>query len=191
MTGTEAGDLDPSNGGAYPCKYPIESHYGVDNWAIRRMLLDMDTYLPGDILVKMDRASMRYSLENRCPIMDTDVMEYSFRIPQKFKYMDGDKKHILKDIAYDYIPKELLERPKTGFGVPMDQWLRGPLKESLLDYSSSSFLKKQGVFNEAFVSKFINDYVVKGDGGPASGANFSKIAWSFYIFQQWYSYYMM
>jgi asparagine synthase (glutamine-hydrolysing) len=174
-----------------PVLYPMESLYPTDNFQVRRMLLDMDTYLSEDILVKMDRASMKYSLENRCPIMDTEVMEYSFRIPHRYKYYKGDKKHILKDIAYDYIPKELLERPKTGFGVPMDQWLRGPLKESLLDYSSSSFLKKQGVFNEDFVSKFINDYVVKGDGGPASGANYSKIAWSFYIFQQWYSYYMM
>ncbi len=172
-----------------PILYPFESSYGVNNFQVRRMLLDMDTYLPEDILVKMDRASMKYSLESRCPIMDTEVMEYSFRIPHKFKYCKGDKKHILKDIAYDYIPRELLERPKTGFGVPMDEWLRGPLKEQLLDFSSTSFLKKQGIFDSDYVSKFINDYVVKGDGGPATGANFSKIAWSFFIFQQWYSFY--
>ena len=173
-----------------PVLYPFESIYCVDNFQTRRMLLDMDTYLPEDILVKMDRASMKYSLENRCPIMDTEVMEYSFRIPHRFKYYHGDKKHILKDIAYDYIPRELLERPKTGFGVPMDQWLRGPLKEALLDYSSTSFLKKQGVFDADYVSKFINNYVVKGDGGPATGANFSKVAWAFFIFQQWYNYYL-
>ena len=65
---------------------------------------DMDTYLPGDILCKVDRASMKYSLEARCPILDKDVMEYSFRIPHGFKFHKGDKKHILKDIAYDYIP---------------------------------------------------------------------------------------
>ncbi|MBO6196926.1 MAG: asparagine synthase (glutamine-hydrolyzing) [Butyrivibrio sp.] len=174
-----------------PILYPVERSYDVGNFQTRRMLLDMDTYLPEDILVKMDRASMKYSLENRCPIMDTDVMEYSFRIPHKFKYYNGDKKHILKDIAYDYIPKELLERPKTGFGVPMDAWLRGPLRDALLDYSSNDFLKKQGIFDAQFVSTFINDYVAKGDGGPATGANFSKIAWSFFIFQQWYSYYMI
>ncbi len=172
-----------------PVLYPFETSYDVKNFQTRRMLLDMDTYLPEDILVKTDRASMKYSLENRCPIMDTHVMEYSFRIPHKFKYCNGVKKHILKDITYDYIPKELLDRPKTGFGVPMDQWLRGPLKEQLLDYSSTSFLKKQGIFDAEYVSRFINDYVVKGDGGPATGANFSKIAWSFYIFQQWYNYY--
>lgn len=101
------------------CKFEIEDRYQVKNWQTKRMLLDMDTYLPYDILCKVDRASMKYSLESRCPILDTDVMEYSFRIPHEFKYKDGDKKHILKDIAYDYIPKELLERPKVGFGVPL------------------------------------------------------------------------
>ncbi len=179
------------SGNIPPVLYPFESVYNEKNFQIRRMLLDMDTYLPEDILVKMDRASMKYSLESRCPIMDTDVMEYSFRIPHEFKYCKGDKKHILKDIAYDYIPRQLLDRPKTGFGVPMDQWLRGPLKEQLLDFSSTSFLKRQGIFDVEYVSKFINDYIVKGDGGPATGANYSKIAWSFYIFQQWYNYYMM
>lgn len=116
---------------ALPVHYLVESRYGVDNWQIRRMLLDMDTYLPGDILCKVDRASMKYSLECRCPILDTKVMEFSYRIPHQYKYAGGDKKHILKDIAYDYIPKELLDRPKVGFGVPLDKWLRGPLKEQL------------------------------------------------------------
>ena len=190
MTAEEFFGMDSNSGSAIlPTLYPIESSYGVNNFQVRRMLLDMDTYLPEDILVKMDRASMKYSLENRCPIMDTEVMEYSFRIPHKYKYFKGDKKHILKDITYDYIPRQLLDRPKTGFGVPMDQWLRGPLKEQLLDFSSTAFLKKQGIFDPEYVSKFINDYVVKGDGGPATGANYSKIAWSFFIFQQWYNFY--
>ncbi len=87
------------------------------------MLLDMDTYLPGDILCKVDRATMKYSLEARCPIMDKDVMEYSYRLPHSFKYGNHIKKRILKDIAYDYIPRELLDRPKVGFGVPLDKWL--------------------------------------------------------------------
>lgn len=200
LTGMEASDpeicyLDYLKGrfgsdGAYPCKYPVESSYDVDNWQIRRMLLDMDTYLPGDILVKMDRASMKYSLECRCPIMDTAVMEYSFAIPHKYKFMKGDKKHILKDIAYDYVPRELLDRPKKGFGVPMDSWLRGPLKEKLMHYSDYDFLKNQGVFNADYVSRFIRNYIANGDGGPASGANYSKLSWSFFNFQQWYERYL-
>ena len=176
--------------GFFPCRYPVESSYDVKDYQVRRMLLDMDTYLPGDILVKMDRASMKYSLECRCPIMDTAVMEYSFRIPQKYKYMNGDKKHILKDIAWDYIPRELLDRPKKGFGVPMDMWLHGPLKEKLLDYSEKTYLKNQNVFDADYVSKFIRSYLRQGDVGAGSGANFSRIAFSFFNFQQWYERYM-
>ncbi len=173
-----------------PVNYPIESRYPTGDWQVRRMLLDMDTYLPGDILCKVDRASMKYSLETRCPILDTEVMEYSFRIPHAFKYRKGEKKAILKDIAYDYIPRQMLERPKKGFGVPLDQWLRGPLRQQLTDYASYDYLKRQGIFDADFVSKFIGDYLQKGDGGPASGANFSKLSWSFFAFQQWYHYYL-
>jgi len=172
------------------CHYPVEQKYEVDNWQVRRMLLDMDNYLPADILCKVDRATMKYSLEARCPILDRDVMEYSFRLPHEFKYYKGDKKHILKDIAYDYIPRELLDRPKVGFGVPLDKWMRGPLKEQLLDYSNADFLKKQGIFDADYVHTMLTDYLRTGDGGPATGANYSKLAWPFYVFQQWYQYYM-
>lgn len=169
-----------------PCHYPVESAYQVSDWQIRRMLLDMDTYLPGDILCKVDRASMKYSLEARCPILDKDVMEYSFRMSHKLKYEKGNKKRILKDIAYEYIPKELLDRPKVGFGVPLDKWLRGPLKEQLMDMCSRDYLRKQGIFDADFVADMIEDYVRTGDGGPATGANYSKLTWSFFTFQQWY-----
>ena len=169
-----------------PCHYEIESGYGVKDWQIRRMLLDMDTYLPGDILCKVDRASMKYSLEARCPILDKDVMEYSFRMAHNLKYEKGNKKRILKDIAYDYIPKELLDRPKVGFGVPLDKWLRGPLKEQLTDMCSKEYLKKQGIFDADFTSDMIENYLKTGDGGPATGANYSKLSWSFFTFQQWY-----
>lgn len=169
-----------------PCHYETESSYGVKDWQIRRMLLDMDTYLPGDILCKVDRASMKYSLEARCPILDKDVMEYSFRMAHNLKYQKGNKKRILKDIAYDYIPRELLDRPKVGFGVPLDKWLRGPLKEQLSDMCSRDYLKKQGIFDADYVAGMIEDYMCKGDGGPATGRNYSKLSWSFFIFQQWY-----
>ena len=173
-----------------PTGYPVESSYGVRDWQVRRMLLDMEYYLPGDILCKVDRASMKYSLETRCPILDRDVMEYSFRIPHSFKYRRGEKKVILKDIAYDYVPRQLLERPKTGFGVPLDKWLRGPLKQQLEDYSSRDYLVSQGLFDADYVSTFVENYLRTGDGGPATGANYSKMCWSFLVFQQWYGTYM-
>ncbi len=173
-----------------PFKFPVESRYHESNWQARRMLLDEETYLPGDILCKVDRASMKYSLEARCPILDVNVMEYSYRLPHSYKYSDGVKKRILKDIAYDYIPKELLDRPKVGFGVPLDKWMRGPLREALQDMCSEAFLREQGIFDAQYVHDFINTYLKTGDRGPASGANYSKVAWSFFVFQQWYRMYM-
>lgn len=166
-------------------RFDRELDYHVKNWQIRRMLLDMDTYLPGDILCKVDRASMKYSLEARCPILDQRVMEYSFRLPHSFKDHNGCQKYILKEIAYDYIPRELLDRKKTGFSVPLDKWLRGPLKNKLTDYASPAFLKQQGLFDADAASKLIADWLGAGDGGAYTGSNYSRIIWAFFIFQQW------
>lgn len=176
--------------GGIPFKFPIESKYQEGNWQERRMLLDEETYLPGDILCKVDRASMKYSIESRCPILDVNVMEYSYRLPHEYKYAGGVKKRILKDIAYDYIPKELLDRPKVGFAVPLDKWMRGPLKEALQDFCSEEYLKRQGIFDARYVNGLINRYLRTGDKGPASGENYSKVAWSFFVFQQWYRSYI-
>ncbi|MCM1134041.1 MAG: asparagine synthase (glutamine-hydrolyzing) [Clostridium sp.] len=176
--------------GQLPCYYPFESAYQEKNWQERRMLLDMETYLPGDILCKVDRASMKYSLEARCPILDTNVVEYSFRLPHRFKYEKGNKKRILKDIAYDFVPEKLLERPKKGFSVPLDKWLRGPLKEQVLSYGSREFLAGQGIFQPDFVSSFLERYMQKGDGGAGSGENYSRILWAFLVFQKWFEAYM-
>lgn len=169
--------------------YEFETKYGIANWQIRRMLLDMETYLPGDILCKVDRASMKYSLETRCPILDKDVMEYSFRLNHSFKYDKGNKKRILKDIVYDYIPRELMDRPKVGFAVPMDQWLHGPLKEELLSMTDKAYLKNQGIFDDEALSTFVYDYLKGRDAGPSSGKNYSKLVWSVFAFQQWYKAY--
>lgn len=171
-------------------RFDRETAYGVKNWQIRRMLLDMDTYLPGDILSKVDRATMKYSLEARCPVLDRDVMEYSFRLPHSFKNHKGCQKYILKDIAYDYIPKELLERPKTGFSVPMDKWLRGPLKEKLTDYASESFLRRQGLLDAEATQALVQGWLRQGDGGSYTGSNYSRILWAFFILEQWYEEYL-
>ena len=171
-------------------RFREEEKYEEENWQIRRMLLDMDTYLPGDILTKVDRAAMKYSLETRCPILDKEVMEFSFALPHEYKYDQGNKKRILKELAYDYIPKELLERPKVGFSVPLDTWLRGPLKEQLLSYSEAGFLKKQGIFKEIQTKEMIDSYLKNGDKGAGSGANYSRMIWAYFVFQKWYERYM-
>lgn len=171
-------------------RFTEETGYGENNWQIRRMLLDMDTYLPGDILCKVDRASMKYSLETRCPILDKEVMEFSFALPHSYKYENGNKKKILKALAYDYIPKELLERPKVGFSVPLDKWLRGTLKAQLLDYCNQDFLKKQDIFEIEKVQQFIKHYLETGDKGSGTGENYSRFVWAYFVFQKWYQQYM-
>lgn len=171
-------------------RYDMETKYSKKSWQIKRMLLDMETYLPGDILTKVDRASMKYSLESRCPILDCDVVCYSFQIPHKFKYHHKDKKHIFKDIAHDYIPKELLDRPKQGFGVPVDKWLLGKLRSEVKKYADEKFLKRQEIFEPKYVNKLINWYLRTGDHGLGTGNNYSRIIWPFFVFQQWYEYYI-
>lgn len=173
-----------------PIKYQNEDRYQEKNWQMRRMLLDMDTYLPSDILCKVDRATMKYSLEARCPILDYEVMEYAFSLPLEYKIKGGEKKRILKDIAHEYIPRHLLERPKKGFSVPLDKWLRGALKTQLLDLSNGEFIRRQGVFDEDNLRKLLNMYLNEGDKGAQSGRNFSKIIWSYFMFQMWYQKYI-
>ncbi len=85
-----------------------------------------------------------------------------------------------------YIPRELLERPKKGFGVPLDKWLRGPLKEQLLCYADYDFVKRQNIFDASYVHELVNRYVRTGDRGPSTGENYSGLTWAYFVFQQWY-----
>jgi len=165
-------------------KHDFEKQLSYRNWQERRMLLDMHTYLPDEIMAKTDRASMRYSLEVRSPILDYRVVEKSFEIPHKYKYAMFDKKHILKSLAYDYIPRELLSATKRGFGVPIAKWLRGPLRKEIRKYSDKEYIKKQGLFDGTAIENLIetqkkNDKII-----------YSSVLWSFYMFQRWWDEYI-
>jgi len=176
-----------------PCAeyyFPWEKRYEEKDWSQRRMLLDLDTYLPDDILAKVDRASMKYALECRCPLLDQEVLEYSFRLPISYKDNNGNQKRILKDLVYQYIPKKMLDRPKMGFGMPMYRWLSGPLKERIIDYSSESFLRRQGIFNGENLIPALRDYLQNGDESLNKGKNYTNIFWSYFVFQMWYEKYM-
>jgi asparagine synthase (glutamine-hydrolysing) len=125
----------------------------------RLMMVDQRTYLPDAMLTKVDRASMAASLEVRVPLLDHRVMEYTASLPESLKYRNGTGKYILKKLLAKYVPEELFERPKMGFGVPIDHWLRGHLKDLLLDYLSSERLKKEGLFDHVIVEKKIKEHM--------------------------------
>lgn len=169
---------------------PIEKKYEEQSWAYRRMLIDMDTYLPGDILCKVDRSSMKYSLEARCPFLDKNIMEFSLGLPLEFKIRNGNLKSLIKDLVYRYIPKEMMDRPKQGFSVPIEKWLRSQLKEELLSYVERDYLIRQNIFEVDATRQFIQDFVVNGDKGKKTGQNYTKFAWAYYVFQKWYEKYM-
>ena len=125
----------------------------------RLMRVDQKTYLPDGMLTKVDRASMANSLEMRVPLLDHRVVEFTAGLPEHFKYRNGTGKYLLKKLLAKYLPVRLFERPKMGFGVPIDHWLRYELKDLLLDYLSAERLKKEGLFNSKFVEKKIKEHL--------------------------------
>lgn len=160
----------------------------TSNEMYNQMLLDQTTYLPGDILCKVDRASMRYSQEVRSPLLDYHIIEFANALPFEYKYK-GTQKRILKDLVYDYIPRELLERPKRGFAVPVEKWLKNKFKDKVRTYSDINRLKKQGIFAPNAMNTFINNYFDEVEDSQFGHLDKTKIVWSFYILQDWIEYY--
>lgn len=126
------------------------------------MLMDLLMYHPDDILNKVDRTAMAVSLETRVPMLDRDVVEFAWTLPLSYRRKDGVSKKILRDILYQYVPRELMERPKKGFSIPLQKWLKEPglreWAESLLD---RSVLERQGILNADAVHRIWKDYIEK------------------------------
>ena len=119
------------------------------------MAIDYQTYLVDDILQKVDRASMTVSLEGREPFLDHRIIEWAAQLPDDFKYFNGNKKYILKEIVHQYIPKEMMERPKMGFAIPIENWLGTDLKDQVLYYLSDENIMKQDIFDLKFIQKMV------------------------------------
>lgn len=139
---------------------------------------DSVNYLPNDILVKVDRASMAVSLETRIPALDRRIAEFSWRLPENIRWRDGRGKWALREILYRHVPKALVVRPKKGFSVPLEKWLRGPLKEWSNDLLSPERIKRQGLLRPEAVQKRWLDFQ------NGRGVNASQI-WTLLMLQSW------
>jgi asparagine synthase (glutamine-hydrolysing) len=143
------------------------------------MLADLNCYLPDDILTKVDRASMAVALEARVPLLDHHVVEFAWRLPLHLKIRKGIGKWALRQILYQYVPRELVERPKMGFGVPIGTWLRGPLREWAEDLLSPTALEAHGLLEVSLVRHCWKEHL--------SGVrNWQHRLWGVLIFQDWF-----
>jgi asparagine synthase (glutamine-hydrolysing) len=142
------------------------------------MLRDQVSYLPDDIMVKVDRAAMASSLESRAPLLDHRIAEFSWRLPAHYWRRDGRGKWIVREVLDRYVPRALVERPKQGFGIPVSEWLRGPLRDWADDLLSADALRREGLF--------VPEPIVTAWQEHRSGArNWSSSLWSVLMFQAW------
>jgi len=167
-------------GGSEPATLGSEAEARLEGLGIceRMMALDMLTYLPDDILAKVDRAAMSVSLETRVPLLDHRVVEFAWKLPLDLKLRGGETKWVLRQLLYRHVPRSLIERPKMGFGIPIDSWLRGPLKGWAEELISERRLRSEGYFRPEPIRAAWDDH-------QSRRANRQYQIWAILMFQSW------
>lgn len=148
------------------------------SFAEQMCLWDLHNYMPGDILAKVDRATMAVSIEGREPLIDHRIAEFAFRMPLHLRRGPMGPKHILRKILYKYVPKDIVDRPKMGFGVPMLEWLRGDLNYLIVDHLNADEVRAQGLLDPAVVARTVRRFQ-RGDDYAVNHV------WTLLAFQMW------
>jgi len=141
--------------------------------------LDLKTYLPGDILTKVDRASMAHALEVRVPLLDHEFVEWASGLPPELKLRGREGKYVLKQALSDHLPRDILYRPKMGFSVPLAEWFRGPLRERVRDSVLGPTLQESGIFDMKFLRRLVDQH-------QSGRWDHSAALWSVLMFEAFY-----
>ncbi|WP_339438644.1 asparagine synthase (glutamine-hydrolyzing) [Pseudomonas sp. EA_15y_Pfl1_P104] len=167
------GGVEPKTIFTEPSRWPQTDCF--EHWM---MAMDAQTYMSDDIMVKLDRATMAASIEGRMPLLDHRIVELAWRMPLELKIRNGQGKWLLREVLYRHVPKELIERPKQGFGIPLDAWLRGPLREWAESLLSEARLVREGYFHPEPIRRMWRDHL-EGRG------NWQPLLWTILMFQAW------
>ena len=149
----------------------------------RMMRFDFETYLPEDVLTKVDRMSMAHSIESRVPLLDNDVIDFAATLPANLKIRDGRRKHILKETLRTLLPDTILERRKQGFGIPLGTWFRGGLTDLFSDVLDSPRTKQRGYFEPAFISRLLREHL-------SGQRDHTLRLWQLLVFELWHRHYL-